>query len=139
MITASPFTFGYRPTDGDWLPFWSPDSGMYETDYWFYSGVAARITGLLALVLFTVFACSGWTAHMLGAVAFGVFLQQLAFVGHDLGHNAVTHDSTTDRLIALVCGNLLTGISVAWWCVPWLLRARDDDDDDHHHHHFPSS
>ena len=34
----------------------------------------------------------GWKAHMLGAMFMGAFWQQFAFVGHDLGHNAVTHN-----------------------------------------------
>ena len=34
----------------------------------------------------------------------------MAFVGHDTGHNAVTHSNATDSLAGLVVGNLTTGI-----------------------------
>ena len=37
---------------------------------------------------------------MLGAALIGVFWQQLAGIGHDLGHSGVTHDFYKDHLCA---------------------------------------
>jgi len=45
----------------------------------------------------------------------GIFWQQIAFIGHDLGHNSVTRCRTTDTYLAIVIANLLTGISAGWW------------------------
>ena len=55
-----------------------------------------------------------WT-QMLGAFFLGFFFQQVAFLGHDLGHNGVTHDRWWDQALGVVFGPLLTGISIGWW------------------------
>ena len=52
--------------------------------------------------------------RMAGAAAMGVFWQQLAGIGHDLGHSGVTHSFYKDHAI----GSLLSafmGLSVGWW------------------------
>jgi hypothetical protein len=98
-------------------------AGAFETDYNYLYSQLPKFFGLVAFVLATV------TGHhwlgvsaflplqLVGAIALGLFWQQLAFIGHDFGHNAVTHVRSTDELMGLVCGPLLTGISFSW-CVP---------------------
>ena len=54
-------------------------------------------------------------AQLLGAFFLGFFFQQVAFLGHDLGHNGVTHDRFWDQALGVVFGPLLTGISIGWW------------------------
>jgi delta8-fatty-acid desaturase len=49
------------------------------------------------------------------AVLLGMFWQQVAFLGHDAGHNGITHNRHIDGVIGLIVGNLLTGISMSWW------------------------
>ena len=44
------------------------------------------------------------------------FFLQVAFVGHDAGHNAVAHDSKYDGYIGLVV-NACIGIGPSWWKV----------------------
>lgn len=44
---------------------------------------------------------------------------QVAFVGHDAGHNAVAHNSKYDGYIGLLV-NACIGIGPSWWKV---LRA----------------
>lgn len=39
----------------------------------------------------------------------------MAFVGHDCGHNAITHNWTIDNNVGLLVGNFLTGIGMGWW------------------------
>ena len=39
----------------------------------------------------------------------------MAFLGHDLGHNSVTHCRVADSAFGLVFGNMLTGIAISWW------------------------
>jgi len=56
---------------------------------------------------------TAWT--MVGAVMLGFFFQQCAGIGHDCGHNSVIHMRRLDRILGLVVGNLLTGISMGWW------------------------
>lgn len=39
---------------------------------------------------------------------------QVAFIGHDAGHNAITHNRTWDGYIGLVV-NACLGIGPSWW------------------------
>ena len=64
--------------------------------------------------LYLTLGCEGFGAHMAGAAAMGIFWQQLAGLGHDVGHSGVTHDFHTDHKI----GSVLTafmGLSLCWW------------------------
>lgn len=45
---------------------------------------------------------------------------QVAFVGHDAGHNAVAHNSKYDGYIGLLV-NVCIGIGPSWWKVQWYL------------------
>jgi len=49
-----------------------------------------------------------------GAALMGVCWQQMAGLGHDLGHSGVTHDFHTDHLIGSVMAAFM-GLSVGWW------------------------
>lgn len=44
----------------------------------------------------------------------GFFWQQLAFMGHDGGHNAITHDRNKDWWIG-ICVTVFFGVSGPWW------------------------
>ena len=52
--------------------------------------------------------------RMAGAAAMGVFWQQLAGIGHDLGHSGVTHDFHLDHKIGSAISAFM-GLSVGWW------------------------
>merc|ERR1711998_108818 len=61
-----------------------------------------------------------WLSSLfLGALYFTIlrpsFGQQIAFFGHDIGHNAVSHSRKHDLWWGTVIGNLTGGISLAWW------------------------
>ena len=51
----------------------------------------------------------------LGSVCLGMFFQQMAFIGHDAGHQAITTNRTLDTWIGYAVGNLASGVSLAWW------------------------
>merc|ERR1711998_370802 len=91
------------------------EEGMFETDMWFYYREAAWLASLIAASLYLSLACTSFWAHMCGAVMLGFFWQQMAFVGHDIGHNGVTHVWDIDNTIGLFVGNLFTGIGMGWW------------------------
>jgi len=40
---------------------------------------------------------------------------QVDFVGHDAGHHQIFETPRANRLVGLVAGNLLTGLSFGWW------------------------
>jgi len=91
--------------------------GLFETDYVFYAKLCTWMVFLfICSVALSIGAIGGgamW-ARLFGGALMGVFWQQLAGLGHDLGHSGVTHDFHTDHMVgsALSC---LMGLSVGWW------------------------
>ena len=49
------------------------------------------------------------------AVFLGAVFAQLGFIGHDAGHLQVFASRRSNRLIGLVAGNALIGLSFGWW------------------------
>ena len=45
----------------------------------------------------------------------GFAFTQVAFLGHDAGHNQIFRSHRANRLVGLVFANLLTGLSFGWW------------------------
>nr|UWM22961.1 Sphingolipid desaturase 3 [Emiliania huxleyi] len=88
--------------------------GLFETDSRFYLKMLAWHCTLWLCAMYLSLGCDSCGAHMLGAALMGVFWQQLAGIGHDLGHSGVTHSFRRDHLV----GSLLSafmGLSVGWW------------------------
>ena len=77
---------------------------------WFYFKQAFIIVALLyGAIYFMQYASSSLGALVLSAIQLGFFWQQLAFVGHDLGHHVVTHDRKLDDILSAFFGNFLQG------------------------------
>eukprot|EP00040_Diaphanoeca_grandis_P004838 m.30317 g.30317 ORF g.30317 m.30317 type:complete len:502 (-) comp16259_c0_seq1:592-2097(-) len=74
-----------------------------------------KCLGLLPILALAVIAVGVYGYRITGGCLLGLYWQQLAFIGHDSGHNAVTHDKQTDYWIGLIHGPLLSGISISWW------------------------
>mmetsp|Transcript_20635 Transcript_20635/g.25518 ORF Transcript_20635/g.25518 Transcript_20635/m.25518 type:complete len:482 (+) Transcript_20635:121-1566(+) len=91
------------------------DEGFFETDYTFYYKKIAAYACLFALVLAGVFLSDKLIVHALSGMGLGLFWQQVAFIGHDLGHNGITHDRIIDSYLGLFFGNFCTGIGIGWW------------------------
>jgi len=89
--------------------------GLFETNLWYYAGKVTWYLSLLSVALYLTLTGSHFLVRMLGAAFMGFFFQQVAFFGHDIGHNAVTHIREVDMTIGVIFGPLLTGISMAWW------------------------
>lgn len=93
------------------------EEGMYETKWDFYARQAVWLAWLFAMALHLTLnaeADETWK-RMLGACFMAAFWQQLAFPGHDTGHNAITHQRIIDNLLGICVGNLLGGVSIGWW------------------------
>lgn len=56
---------------------------------------------------------SWWTLAV--AVSLAMLFTQVVFIGHDAGHMQVTGSARTNRLVGLVVGDALTGVSFGWW------------------------
>ena len=88
------------------------EAGWFETEPGFYLKLGAWIAGLFLTALYLTVVQKRAVA---GAVATGMFWQQLAFIGHDLGHSSVSHKKRVDTVISLIIGNPLGGIAIGWW------------------------
>jgi len=85
--------------------------GLFNTNSSFYY---LKIMWFLLLFLSAVF-FTLTTRPLLGACLMAGFWQQLAFLGHDIGHNAIFHSKSLDTMFGVVFGNTLGGISLGWW------------------------
>lgn len=52
---------------------------------------------------------------ILGGSMMALYFQQIAFCGHDLGHNSVFHNRSIDSASGILLGNALSGVSMGWW------------------------
>ncbi|CAJ1461376.1 unnamed protein product [Effrenium voratum] len=88
--------------------------GLFETDMRFYAKMAAWLVSLFFLALYLSVGCTSTSSHMAGAAVMGLFWQQLAGIGHDMGHSGITHHFHFDHAF---CSSLVgfMGISVCWW------------------------
>jgi len=90
------------------------ENGMFETDYTYIKATAVELVVLLAVSGYLAYSSESWIAHLIGACALGFYFQQIAFIGHDLGHTGVTGKWAVDYW----WGSLLMlpgGLSVSWW------------------------
>ncbi|MGK5530699.1 fatty acid desaturase family protein [Streptomyces sp. URMC 129] len=81
---------------------------------WYAAGITVNALALAALVLAVLAAGDTWWTVAL-AVPLALFSTRTAFYGHDAGHAQIAATRRTNRLLGLVHGNLLLGMSSAWW------------------------
>jgi cytochrome b involved in lipid metabolism len=84
--------------------------GLYHTDYVFYYQLALWLGILYMMAVYFAVTAENTTSATIAGICMGLFFQQCAFVGHDAGHCAITHDRKTDALIGTIAGPLLTVI-----------------------------
>ena len=89
--------------------------GRFKTDLTYYYKHAAWIASIFAGALYCSLVCESTAMHFVGATLLALFWQQMAFIGHDVGHNSLTHDFEFDNNFGVLIGNLLTGIGIGWW------------------------
>jgi fatty acid desaturase len=53
--------------------------------------------------------------QLITAGALGLLFTQVAFLGHDGGHQQVWRSRRANDLLTIIAGNLLTGLSYGWW------------------------
>jgi fatty acid desaturase len=78
------------------------------------AGFAVVVAGLVAVVTLMVGFQHSWWLLLLAPVL-GVIATQIGFLGHDVGHLQVTRSSGRSRILGLVDGNLMGGLSYGWW------------------------
>jgi fatty acid desaturase len=78
--------------------------------------VRISVTVLALAAASTGFVLVGDSWYQLGiAAVLGVVFTQLAFLGHDGGHQQVFRSRRANDLLGIVIGDLLVGLSFGWW------------------------
>jgi len=89
--------------------------GMFEVPMGYYYGLYTWLASLFMGSLYCTLAGTSFPVHMVGAALMGLFWQQFAGLGHDLGHTAVSKTFHGDHRVGSIIGSTLTGLSTAWW------------------------
>jgi fatty acid desaturase len=81
---------------------------------WYARTIALNLVALAAVVTGVFVVGNSWWVLLL-AVPAALFSTRTAFIGHDAGHAQIASTRQANRLIGLLHGNLLVGMSHAWW------------------------
>jgi len=102
------------------------NDGLFNTNWIYYRLIFVWYNFLFIMVWILITSSESWKV-LTGGLTLGLFWQQIAFLGHDVGHNSLSKDRRKDWLIA-VAVTLFFGVSGAWW-----KRSHNT------HHTFPNS
>jgi len=110
-LKESEITLGFRRIQQRLL-----EEGVFETRWSYYVQLVAWLAFLFASAIALAVTSERFAGqHIFAGFVMGFFWQQCAFLGHDVGHNGVSHVRAKDLASGLVIGNLLTGVGVNWW------------------------
>jgi fatty acid desaturase len=76
--------------------------------------IAATLVGFAAIWTAFVWLGDSWLQLIVAGVL-GIGFTQVAFLGHDGGHQQIWRRRRANDLLSLVAGNLLVGLSFGWW------------------------
>ncbi|MFJ9376720.1 fatty acid desaturase family protein [Streptomyces sp. NPDC101455] len=89
--------------------------GLLERRYaWYARCIAANALAVGGIVTGIVLIGDSWLTLLL-APLLAVFGARTAFIGHDAGHSQIAGGKAVNRVIGLIHGNLLLGMSFSWW------------------------
>jgi fatty acid desaturase len=92
--------------------------------------IAATLACFAACWLALLFVGNSWWA--LGpAAVLGLVSTQVAFLGHDGGHQQIAASRAGNTTVGLIVGNLLTGLSVGWWADKHNRHHANPNKEDH--------
>ncbi|UED88105.1 fatty acid desaturase family protein [Streptomyces profundus] len=81
---------------------------------WYTAGMTVNALAMAAVVAGVLWLGDSWWTVLL-AVPFALFSTRTSFYGHDAGHAQIARSRKVNRLLGLLHGNLLLGMSSAWW------------------------
>ncbi|BCL32427.1 fatty acid desaturase family protein [Streptomyces aurantiacus] len=81
---------------------------------WYALTIAGNALALAAVVTGIVLIGHSWWVLLLAPVL-AVLCARTGFIGHDAGHSQITGSRRSGRVIGLIHGNLLLGMSYGWW------------------------
>jgi fatty acid desaturase len=89
--------------------------GLLEPQLRYYSWLTAFILCLLLLSVTLLLAFPHSWFQLANAVLAAFVFTQIGFLGHDAGHRQICRVPRHNEFLGLVLGNLLIGLSFAWW------------------------
>ena len=81
---------------------------------WYARAITLNLLAFAAIVAGVLLTGPSWQVLWF-APLLALASARSAFIGHDAGHSQITRDRRVSRAIGLVHGNLLLGMSQAWW------------------------
>jgi fatty acid desaturase len=100
-------------------------AGLTETQPGYYVYKVASTLIALGISLALVVVKLPFWAQMLNAALLAAIFTQIGFLLHDVCHRALARRPRWNLILSLIFGNLLTGVSPAWW---------SDNHNAHHSH-----
>ncbi|MFF2846026.1 fatty acid desaturase family protein [Streptomyces sp. NPDC058001] len=108
---------GTEPAGSEFTPLLRTVKGQGLLDRrtgWYALGITVNALALAAVVTGVILIGDSWWTLLLAPVL-AVLSSRTAFIGHDAGHAQISSDKAVSRVIGLIHGNLLLGMSHAWW------------------------
>jgi fatty acid desaturase len=90
-------------------------AGLLDRRLGRYSVIIVLTLGAFAAAWVAFFALGASWATLGIAALLGILSTQLGFLGHDAGHRQIFASRRANRLLGLVIGNGLIGLSFGWW------------------------
>lgn len=117
VAERSPAGITRQPAGSDFAPLLRTvkEQGLLGRRSGWYARTIVTNTVALAAVATGMFLIGGSWWVLLLAPVLAVLCARTAFIGHDAGHSQITGDRGVSRAIGLIHGNLLLGMSSAWW------------------------
>ena len=106
-------------------------AGLLDRSPWRYALRATLTFGAFALcwVLLVAIGASWWA--MVPAALLGLASTQVAFLGHDGGHQQIAATKAGNTAVGLIAGNLLSGLSIGWWIDKHNRHHANPNKEDH--------
>ncbi|MFE0175423.1 fatty acid desaturase family protein [Streptomyces sp. NPDC059002] len=117
VAERSPASTGRQHTGSDFAPLLRTvkEQGLLDRRIGWYARTVATNTLALLAVGTGMFLLGGSWWVLLLAPVLSVLCARTAFIGHDAGHSQISGNRTVGRAMGLIHGNLLLGMSSAWW------------------------
>ena len=91
------------------------DARLLDRRYGSYARRIAATVALLAVTSLLFFKLGDSWFQLVIAAVLGMVFTQIAFLGHDGGHQQIWRGRRANDLFSVVAGNLLVGLSFGWW------------------------
>src|SRR5690349_21606461 len=91
------------------------EEGFFEKQPRFYTGMIVLVMSLFVASVSLLLLIHNFELQLLHTILLAFVTTQLGLLGHDAGHRQIFHERWKNRTVGLITGNLLLGISNAYW------------------------